>query len=60
LLNDIAKSLSADPLLTNTNYFEVFNQLGSYAIAGAVILFVFSTKIDFFTQEKMAIKESGQ
>ncbi|WP_419418829.1 peptide MFS transporter [Legionella sp. D16C41] len=46
--NLMVKTSSIDPLVTNSDYFSVFNQLGSWALLGAVCLYFISRKIKKF------------
>jgi POT family proton-dependent oligopeptide transporter len=43
--NAMMKTESIDPLLTNADYFHVFNQLGTWALIGGVFLYFISGKI---------------
>lgn len=41
--NMMVKTNALDPLITNMDYYHVFNQLGAWAIAGAIVLMVLSS-----------------
>lgn len=49
--NSMNKSESINPLISNTNYYDTFNQLGLYAFIGAVILFVVSRKLEHWIKQ---------
>jgi POT family proton-dependent oligopeptide transporter len=39
---------SINPLVSNADYFEAFNQTGLYALVAAILLLLLSSKIDKF------------
>ncbi|WP_367607896.1 peptide MFS transporter [Legionella sp. W05-934-2] len=43
--NEMVKTNATDPLITNADYAHVFNQLGGWAILGALFLYFISYKI---------------
>lgn len=43
--NAMVKAESVDPLISNANYLHVFNQLGTWALIGAIFLYVIARKI---------------
>lgn len=50
--NAMAKSNTIDPLLSNHNYMHVFNQLGMWALLGAVFLYLIARKIKPVIEKK--------
>ncbi|KTD65353.1 peptide MFS transporter [Legionella spiritensis] len=50
--NAMVKTQSVDPLITNPDYLHVFNQLGLWAIAGAIFLYCIAGKIRSFMEDK--------
>lgn len=51
--NSMTQSEAVNPLVTNVNYFDTFNQLGLYALIGALILYMLSSKLDDLINEKV-------
>lgn len=43
--NEMLKTESFDPLITNLDYWVTFNRLGIYALAGALVLYFISQKM---------------
>ena len=43
--NAMVKAQATDPLLTNADYLNVFNQLGLWALTGGIFLYFISGKI---------------
>lgn len=50
--NTMTQSEAVNPLVTNINYFDTFNQLALYALIGATILYMLSSKLDDLINEK--------
>lgn len=50
--NGMTQSEATNPLITNVNYFDTFNKLGLYALIGAVVLYILSSRIDVLINEK--------
>lgn len=50
--NLMVKTNATNPLLTNSDYYHVFNQLGAWAIVGAVVLFAVSTMLNRQIEEQ--------
>ncbi|OGV48068.1 MAG: transporter, partial [Legionellales bacterium RIFCSPHIGHO2_12_FULL_42_9] len=46
--NAMVKTTATDPLLTNADYLQVFQQLGAWALGGALFLYLLSKKIGSF------------
>ena len=46
--NAMMKTTATDPLLTNADYLQVFQQLGAWALGGALFLYLLSNKIGSF------------
>ena len=44
--NSMTKAESADPLVSNCDYLHVFNQLGAWALIGAVFLYLIAKRIN--------------
>lgn len=51
--NTMTQSEAINPLVTNVNYFDTFNQLGLYALSAAIILYMLSSKLDDLINEKV-------
>jgi POT family proton-dependent oligopeptide transporter len=52
LSNAMVKSESSNPLLTNSDYFNVFKGLGICALLGAIFLYAISPKLKKFIETK--------
>lgn len=49
--NSMIKSESANPLLSNTDYYYVFNELAVWALGGALFLYLIAGKLRLFMNE---------
>lgn len=49
--NSMIKSESSNPLLSNLDYYYVFNELGVWALAGALFLYLIGGKLRLFMNE---------
>ncbi|MHA3320900.1 peptide MFS transporter [Legionella pneumophila] len=49
--NSMIKSESSNPLLSNSDYYSVFNELGIWALVGALFLYLIAGKLRLFMNE---------
>lgn len=56
--NSMAKSESLNPLLSNSDYYYVFNELGFWALGGALFLCLIAPKLRLFMNETSSKQDS--
>ncbi len=54
--NEMVKNQTLAPALTNERYLSIFEQLGMWAFAGAVFLFIVSRKIKTFINQTVVVE----
>lgn len=57
--NEMTLTEAIDPLITNSQYLHTFNQLGLYALIGALILYMLSSRLNGYINQTSESSNEG-